>query len=155
MTDDASMDFLAERTLAVDLFNHVWTLLDTPDRTPQQDAEMLDAALASRQHWERPGGAEQWAIGEWQISRVYAVLGDGPLALAHARQCWELSVRDGVDDFVEASAHEAIARALAVCGDMDGARAERDLAYALAVALDDDDDRAVVESDLSTLPIAD
>ncbi len=47
----------------------------------------------------------------------------------------------------------AMARALAVLGDIDGALAERNIAYALAVALEDDDDRAVIEGDLGTLPL--
>jgi hypothetical protein len=38
-------------------------------------------------------------------------------------------------------------------GDLDGARAERNIAYGLAVALEDDDDRGVIESDLGTLPL--
>ena len=75
--------------------------------------------------------------------------------VTHERRCLEISAVDGVDPFVEASAHEAMARALAIAGDMDGARAERNAAYALAVDLDDDDDRGVIESDLGTLPILD
>jgi hypothetical protein len=153
VVDGSPIDMLTERALASHLFNHVWTLLDTTDRTPEQDDAMVHAAHASRWHWGQVGGPEQWAVGEWQCSRVYAELGDGTQALRHARRCLELSVLDGVDDFVEASAHEALARALAVSGDMEAARAERDLAYGLAVNLEDDDDRGVIESDLATLPI--
>ena len=154
MTDDVMpMDALEERRLASELFNHVWTLLDLEERTPAQEDEMIHAAHASRWHWGRVGGPEQHAVGEWQCSRVYAVLGRGEQAAYHAQRCLELSVQDGVDAFVEASAHEAMARALAVMGDADGAVAERNLAYALAVALEDDDDRAVIESDLGTLPL--
>lgn len=149
------MDPLEERRVASELFNHVWVLLDTADRSPEQDAAMVHAAHASRWHWGQVGSPEQWAVGEWQCSRVYAELGDGPSALRHARACLDLAADESVDAFVEASAHEAMARALAVSGDLPGARAERDIAYALAVALDDDDDRAVIESDLGSLPIPD
>jgi hypothetical protein len=154
MPDDLTpIDPLEERRIASELFNHVWTLLETPDRTPEQDDAMVHAAHASRWHWGRVGGPEQAAVGEWQCSRVYAVLGRGEAAVHHARRCLDLSVLDGVDDFVEASAHEAMARALVVTGDLDGARAERNIAYGLAVALEDDDDRGVIESDLGTLPL--
>ncbi len=149
------MDLLEERRLASELFNYVWALLDTADRTPEQDAAMIHAAHASRWHWGRVGGPEQQAVGEWQCSRVYAALGRPEPALFHARRCLEISAVDGVDPFVEASAHEAMARALAIAGDMDGARAERNAAYALAVDLEDDDDRGVIEGDLGTLPIPD
>jgi hypothetical protein len=148
-----SLDPLTERQVAIDLFNHVWTLLDVTDRTPEQDDALVHAAHASRWHWGRVGGPEQWAVGEWQCSRVYAVLGRGEPALHHARRCLELSTLDGVDAFVEASAHEAMARALAVAGDLDAARAERNAAYALAVDLEDDDDRGVIEGDLGTIPL--
>lgn len=153
MSDLTPMDPLEERRIASELFNHVWTLLDLEERSPEQDDQMVHAAHASRWHWGQVGGPEQRAVGEWQCSRVYAVLGRGSEALHHARRCLDLSAEDGVDPFVAASAHEAMARALAIVGDHDAARMERNLAYALAVDLEDDDDRGVIESDLGTLPI--
>jgi hypothetical protein len=47
-----------------------------------------------------------------------------------------------IGSFVPASAHEALARA------------ERNLAYGVAIDLDDDD-RGVIEGDLATLPLTD
>jgi hypothetical protein len=149
----APMEPLEERRVASELFNHVWTLLDLDERTIEQDDAMVHAAHASRWHWGRVGTPQHWAIGEWQCSRVYSVLGRPEPALHHARRCLELSAVEGVDPFVEASAHEAMARALAISGDTDGARAEREAAYRLAIALEEDDDRAVIESDLATLPL--
>ncbi len=72
------------RTLAVDLFNHVWTLLERTDRTPMQDDEMLHAAHASRFHWGEVGEPVNLARGEWQCSRVYAVLDRAEPAMWHA-----------------------------------------------------------------------
>ena len=149
-----SLDPTEERRVAVDLFNHVWRLLEIDGRTQAQDDDLVHAAHASRWHWGRVGGPEQWAIGEWQCSRVYAVLGRGDQALFHAQRCLDLCDENGVESFVPASAHEALARAHAVRGDIEAARVERNLAYALAVELDDDDDRAVIEADLATLPLA-
>jgi hypothetical protein len=142
-----------ERRVAVDLFNHVWRLLEVPERTAAEDDAMVHAAHASRWHWGRVGGPEQWAIGEWQCSRVYAVLGRGEQSLYHAQRCLDICEEHGIESFVPASAHEALARAYAVLGDLDAARRERDLSYALAVNLEDDDDRAVIEADLATLPL--
>jgi hypothetical protein len=84
---------------------------------------------------------------------VYAVLGRGEPALFHALRCLDVCNENGLESFVPASAHEALARAYAVLGDVEQAQVERNLAYQLAVALDDDDDRAVIESDLATLPL--
>jgi hypothetical protein len=72
------------RRLAVELFNHVWTLLELASRTPEQDDELVHAAHASRWHWSKAGTTVNLARGEWQISRVYAVLGRAEPALWHA-----------------------------------------------------------------------
>ncbi len=100
---------------------------------------------------DQAGGPEQWAVGEWQCSRVYAVLGRGDQSLYHAQRCLDICVEFDIESFVVASAHEALARAHAVRGEYDAARAERNLSYGAAVDLDDDD-RAVIEADLATLP---
>jgi len=61
------------RQLGVDLFNEVWRLIETRE----DDERMLHAAHASRYHWgEAPEcKPENLARGEWQVSRVYTVLG--------------------------------------------------------------------------------
>src|SRR5215218_5000761 len=44
-----------ERQLAADLFNGVWAIMETEDRSPMQDDRMLHMAHASRYHWEQVG----------------------------------------------------------------------------------------------------
>ena len=148
----ADPDVIAERQAAMDLFHTTWRHLDRTDRLPEHDIAMRACAEASLWHWRRVGAPTQWAIGEWQCSRVYAVLGDGERSLEHARRCLEIAEADRVDDFVPASAHEALARAYAVLGDMNAAREERNLSYRLAIELDDEE-RDVIEHDLGTIPI--
>ena len=90
MATDGQTDATAhddnERALAMDLFNETWTLLETEDRTSDQSERMIHAAHASRYHWEQVGGPEQLAVGDWQISRVYSVLGRPEPALHHANE---------------------------------------------------------------------
>lgn len=150
-SDVAEQD--AQRAEAVALFNHVWSLLELPQRTPDEDFDMVHAAHASRWHWGRAGGPQEWAIGEWQCSRVYAELIRPEPALVHARRCLQLCQEHDLDGFIVASAHEALARANLVAGDLAAARAERARAAELAAALEDPEDRAVVEGDLATLPL--
>jgi len=141
-----------ERQVAVDLFNHTWELLGMPGRTTEQDDRMLHAAHASRFHWERVGTPTNLAVGEWQCSRVYSVLGRGEPALHHARRCLAICEEGGVAPFYLAEAHEAIARALAVVGDREGAaQAEAD-ARRVAEAIEDEEERQMLEQDLATLP---
>ena len=151
-SDDQGIDVITERQAAMDLFHRTWRYLDREDRVAEHDAAMIACAEASLWHWRRVGAPTQWAIGEWQCSRVHAVLGHGDEALAHARRCLEIAEADRVDDFVPASAHEALSRAYAALGDFDAAREERNAAYRLAIELDDED-RDVIEHDLGTIPI--
>jgi len=150
-TDTLSIE--SERQIAMDLFHLTWTYLDMDARTAIHDEAMVATAEASLWHWRRVGAASQWAIGEWQCSRVHAVLGHGDLALLHAQRCLDIAESERVEDFIPASAHEAMARAYAMLGDMDAAREQRNLAYRIAVDLDNED-RDIIEHDLGTLPIA-
>lgn len=147
----ATTDAATHRQLAVDLFNHVWTLLEAPDRTPMQDDEMIHAAHASRYHWGMVGEPVNLARGEWQCSRVYAVLGRAEPALWHARRCLALCEEHGIGDFDIAFAWEAIARASRVAGDGTGAAEALACARELAPAIGDAEDRELLESDLATI----
>jgi DNA-binding transcriptional MerR regulator len=146
-----TVDAGTRRALAVDLFNHVWTLLELADRTPLLDDEMLHAAHASRYHWGEVGEPVNLARGEWQCSRVYAVLGRTEPAMWHARRCLALCEEHGIGDFDIAFAWEAVARAARIAGD----HAEADAALArsreLAAAIAEDDDRELLLGDLATI----
>jgi hypothetical protein len=145
----------AHRELAVFLFNHVWTLLELDGRTPAQDDEMLHAAHASRYHWGIAGTTVNLARGEWQVSRVYAVLGRAEPALYHARRCRELcaEAEDKVAEWDLPFAHEALARAHVVAGDLDAARAELGNARTLAITIRDAEDRKQLEAELETIAV--
>jgi DNA-binding transcriptional MerR regulator len=144
-------DAAVHRRLAVDLFNHTWTLLETTDRTPMQDDEMLHAAHASRHHWGEVGMPVNLARGEWQCSRVYAVLGRAEPALWHARRYLALCEEHGIADWDIAFAHEAIGRALSVAGDGEGAAAAVARARELAADIAEDEDRDLLLADLATI----
>ena len=147
------LDLATRRALAVGLFNHVWTLLETADRSVERDDEMVHAAHASRYHWGEVGEPRNLAIGEWQCSRVYAVLGRGEPALHHARRCLEIAEQHELDRWLVASAYEALARASAVAGDRATAADWKVRAQATIAEVDDPDDRQVVEADIATLPV--
>jgi hypothetical protein len=147
------LDAATRRALAVGLFNHVWTLLETPDRSTDQDDEIVHAAHASRYHWGEVGEPSNLAIGEWQCSRVYAVLGRGEPALHHARRCLELLERHGITDWKVASAYEAMARASAVAGDRPAALEWKAKAQRELDAIADPEDREIIEQDVASLPV--
>ena len=147
----ASIDAADRRQLAVDLFNHVWTLLERSDRSALEADEMLHAAHASRYHWGEVGEPVNLARGEWQCSRVYSVLGRPEPALWHARRCLALCEEHGIGDFDIAFAHEAIARALRLAGDHAAADAAAARSRELAADVEEDEDRELLLSDLATV----
>lgn len=141
-----------EWQVAIDLFNHTWELLELSGRTLEQDDHMLHAAHASRYHWERTGTPTNLAVGEWQCSRVYAVLGRPEPALHHARRCIDLCERHDVAPFYLAEGYEALARAHAVAGDRDASAEAEAEARRVGAAIEDAEERQMLEQDLAGLP---
>ena len=139
------------RQLGVDLYNHVWTMLEKPERTREEDDEMLHAAHASRSHWGEVGTPANFARGEWLCSRVYAVLGRGEPAVHHAQRCLAICQENGIGDWDLAAAYEAVARAQRVAGDDQEFRRNLSLAREAAAKIADDDDREHIEEDLAEL----
>jgi tetratricopeptide (TPR) repeat protein len=139
-----------EKQLAKDLFNGTWDLLDSTDRSSADDERMVHMAHASRYHWGQVGSPENRTIGDWQISRVYAVLGRSEPALHHARQALEVCDGHGLGDFHRAYAYEALARGHAVAGETDEAR--RYTEKALAESVSDEETRTRLLADLGTIP---
>ena len=141
------------RQLGVDLFNHTSTLLEKEDRTPDEDEEMVHAAHASAYHWLHAEGArpENRARSDWQLSRVYAVLGSGEPALDHAQLCLNRCVENGIGDWDLAFAYEALARAHKVAGN--DVEFERNLALAgdAGAKIIEFEDRDLLEKDLAEL----
>jgi hypothetical protein len=133
-----------DRQLGVDLYNGLWPLMER-ERTPDEDALLIHQAHASLWHWTQVGTANNLARGEWMCSRVYAVLGRVEPAMWHARRCVEIATSCG--DWDLAIAHEAVARAHAIAGETDQARAE--IALGRGVPIAEDGDREIVEKDLA------
>jgi hypothetical protein len=112
---------------------------------------MIHAAHASRYHWGVAGTALEAARGEWQISRVYAVLGRAEPAGYHARRSLELCTANDYGGFDMAFALEAVARAAALAGDGETCRSYLDRAQDAAARIEDEGNRTYVEGELATI----
>ena len=141
------------RKFAVDLFNLTWEYLDKTERTIEDNDVMLNAAHASRYHWEVVGTPVNLARGEWQLSRVYSVLQRSEPALYHARRCLEICQENEIGDFDLAYAYEALARAYAVAGQMDESRQFLELARQAGEKIAEEDDKNLFISDITTVPV--
>jgi DNA-binding transcriptional MerR regulator len=138
------------RRLGTTLFNGTWELMEKEDRTPADDDRMLHMAHASRYHWGEVGTTANRARGEWQCSRVYAVLRRPEPCKHHAQRTIDLCLENGIADWDLAFGYEALARAYAIAGDSEAAREQTE--HALAVEIAEDEDRSLLHADLETIP---
>jgi tetratricopeptide (TPR) repeat protein len=109
------------RKTAKDCFNKTWDYLGKKERDTSDDQQMLHLAHASRYHWSFVGGATSLAVGDWQISRVYASLRQPQLALRFAQSALEICQRNELPEILH-TAYEGIARAYAVASDHESAK---------------------------------
>jgi hypothetical protein len=139
------------RRLAVELFNSVWRLLESRE----DDERMLHAAHASAYHWSEAPECEprNRARSEWQVSRVYAVLGRAEPAVHHAQRCLEIceANADNMEDWDLPFAYEALARAHDVAGDTEEARRSEQRARELGEQIGDPEDREQLAKALASL----
>lgn len=142
----------AQLHFAIDFHGKTWEMLEKKVRTPDEDERMLDYAHASLAHWRSAGAEVRHQRGEWLLARVYAVLGEGNLALKHAHRCYELleGNKSEMADFDAAFACEAVARAYAVIGDKSGARKFIEMAKKAGEAIKEKDDRDIFFNEFNT-----
>lgn len=130
-----------DRSIAVQCFNETWKLMDMKGRTVDEDIMMLHLAYASCYHWIQCGTALEIERGEWQISRVNALLGFGEASLRHARRCLELCLSNGIGDWDLAFAYEATSRAYLVLKEIDQMELNKLKALELCEKIIDKEDR--------------
>ena len=114
MADAIQISNDIQKKLAMDTFNKTWDLLDKTNRSEAENIEMIHTAHASRYHWEQVGTPLEFQRGEWQISRVYAVLGMGESALFHAEIALKTCQEKEIGDFDLAFSYEAVTRAFSI-----------------------------------------
>ncbi len=151
--DNPSADEVARwhRTFAPRAFNHTWTLLDEAELTREQEEEMLASAFAQRHHWYKVGEPRNWAVADWQVSRVAAVLGYAELSRRFGARSLELAQEHDLGPFVTGFAHEAIARAAADVDDVETFTEHLELAKAALPEIEDDNERETLEADLAEM----
>lgn len=139
------------RTFAPRVFNHTWSLLDKAELTREEEEEMLAATFAQRFHWYEVGEPKNWAIADWQVSRVTAILGYADLARRFGNRSFELAEEHELGPFVKGFAHEAIARAAAEVDDVETFTEHVAAARALLSEIEDAEEREILEADLAEM----
>lgn len=132
-----------QEKLAKMYFNSVWDLMEKSSRTPEDDEVMIHAAHASCYLWMQIGTPVNHQRGEWQVARVYTILGHYAAALRHANRCLELTDRrpELMQDFDIAFAYECVSRANAIAGNRQVAQKYIELAEQAGQDIKNSDDR--------------
>jgi hypothetical protein len=154
MPDTPDFDLqAAHRFFAAECFNRAWDLIDKPDRTPDEDEQMIRLSLASTWHWTQRDDCApaNLSVGYWQTSRIYALLGQTANARRYAQLCLAVSQGEGMLPFYLGYAYEALARAESVAAN--GPQRDAYLAAAREVAgrMPDPDARQALLADLATI----
>ena len=141
----------AHKYFSANCFNMAWNLIEKPERSHDDDQQMIRLAQASIWHWtQRPDcTANNLSIGYWQLSRVYSLLDEPDNARKYAQLCLEITPTD--DAFLLGYAYEALARAEAIAGNHDAAKDHLADAWSHAGGVTSDDDKTLLVDDLKTL----
>ncbi|MCC3648719.1 hypothetical protein JGK52_18820 [Cytobacillus oceanisediminis] len=151
MVQQVLMEKDEHKKTAISLFNKVWDLMENPDRTEDENLEMIHMVHTSRYHWGIAGQPVNLSRGEWQISRVYTVLNRAEPALFHAKRNLEICLSNKIGDFDLAFAYEALARAYQIAGDEENVQKYKKLAYESAEDIAKKEDKKVVLNDLASI----
>jgi hypothetical protein len=98
------------------------------------------------------GNEMNFERGDWQLSRVYAVLGRGSESLHYARRCLDTCLANEIADFDLAFAYEAMARAHAVTENWTESERYIELAKVAAKGIAKDEDKEYFLGELGTVP---
>jgi hypothetical protein len=143
----------AHKYFSAQCFNNTWDYLDIPERTAEQDEEMLRSAMASHWHWtqRKDYGPVSESIASWQVSRVFAVLGQSDNAHRYGQRA--LDALEGQENlpFYQGYGYEALARAEAVAGDAAQMNSYLEKARQAAAEVSDEDSKKMLLVDLDTI----
>jgi hypothetical protein len=139
------------KELAICLFNETWNLIGKEPRTIEEDLLMIHKAHASLYHWLQVGTCLHEARGQWQVSRVYAVLKWHQPALAHGERSLQLCLENGFGDFDLAFGYEAVARAHQLAGNPSDAKKFIELGHKAAAAIQKAEDQKYFLKELANI----
>jgi len=142
----------SHRWHAVECNNLAWRLSDQPQRTILEAEQMLDAAHASAFHWGQVGTELHRARAHMLLGRVYAVLGDGPRAMAHARLSYDYLMAHDPPDWEAAFAHAILANAAFAAGESGMHREHHARAKELGQAIVDPEDKEIFFNAFDRIP---
>jgi hypothetical protein len=154
MTEGSDFDLeAAHRYFSTQCFNRAWDLIDKPNRTAEEDEDMIHLSMAAAWHWTQRADCtnKNLSISYWQIARIYALLRQAENARYYAQRCLEVSQDEDIPPFYLGYAYEALARAESVKGERAKMKAYISLAQQAAEKVTDMDAHKGLLTDLETI----
>jgi hypothetical protein len=143
----------AHQFFAAHCFNAAWNLMEKPNRTAEEDEQMLRLSLASHWHWTQRNDymVKTQSIAHWQTARIYALMGQADNARRYAQLCLQASQNQNVAPIYLAYAYEALARAEAVAENPRDMTRYLDEARQIANTIAESDSKQQLLDDLATI----
>ncbi|NDH30825.1 MAG: hypothetical protein EBX72_10130 [Betaproteobacteria bacterium] len=141
----------AHKYFAAYCFNKAWDLIETKERTAEENRLMVALNQASIFHWlnREDCTAQNMSVGFWQASRIQALLGVADQARRYARTC--LSYSHSLEPFFLGYAFEALARAEFIAGESTKASTYLEVAKGHAACVERPEDKELLMRDLSDM----
>ena len=143
---------LWQRRMASQANNRAWSLAETPQRTAQEDEEMLQAAHAAMYFWKQVGNDHHRALAALLVAHVCALLGDGPSAARFWAQAQPAFFGGQAQDWEVAMAHAVQANVAYANQELLTHLHHYVQAHVKVAQLPDPEDRKILESTLRVLP---
>jgi hypothetical protein len=143
----------AHKFFSAECFNLAWDWIDKPRRKKDEEDKMLQLTLASLWHWSQREDVTQtnFAIGYWQVSRVFSLMRQAENARHYGELCLQASKEEGVEDYFRGCAYEAMARAEMVAGNEDEMEKYLIQAHQIAATLTDPEEKKMLLRDLAKI----
>lgn len=144
---------LIHKYFSADCFNSCWDLIDMEDRSEEHEEDMLLLAGASLWHWKQREDClpENLSVAYWQMGRVHCLAGHAEMAKMWAGKCLDISVRNELPAFYLGYAHEVMADAAYLDGNVSAASEHLQTAMEQASLVEDEDSRSFLQADLDAL----
>ena len=141
-----------DRWFAVESNNRAWSLSEAETRSPEEEAEMLNAAHAAALHWSKVGTEHNAALAGMLLGRVHALLGHGDLAMRYAQPSFDYFTSRDSADWELAFAHAVLANAAWAAKETTLHARHYALAKELGEAMADVEDREIFEATFRRIP---
>jgi hypothetical protein len=154
MSDQSAFDAqTGHKAFSAHCFNKTWDLIDKSERSAEEEEEMLRLSLTSLWHWTQRKDCEptNLSVGYWQVSRVFALMGQADNARRFGRRSLQASAQAEADPFYAGYAHEALARAESVAGNTAEVKQHLEQARSLAQKIKDEESKKLLLKDLATI----